>query len=226
MPELYSDKNAPIVRVAADAKPEFEGCVVDASFARVHVNFEGPSPPCYAITDAVSLRFCSNSSIEGVEAQGRIIERRELDSSRAYVIQVPPEVARRVLQAEGLRNDYRLETARHPQARARLRVRGGEWTDVILKNISISGAAVLLPPREEAKISNCTETELELCLGANWTHVLSARIVQRRLEGPRANCGMVFEWPATSGIAEVERQLRSWIQHEQVRARSERAQSA
>lgn len=226
MPDLFSDKTAPIVRVTAEAGLEVQGCVVDASFARVHVKFEGPSLPCYAITDTVSLRFCSNGSIEGVEAPGRIIERRELDCSRAYVIQVPPEVARKVLQAEGLRNDYRLETARHPHASARLRVRGGEWMDVILKNISISGAAVLLPPRDEAKTADRTEAELELCLGANWTHVLQARIVQRRLEGPRANCGMVFDWPATSGIAEIERQLRSWIQHEQVRARSDRARSA
>jgi hypothetical protein len=220
MPELFSDKSAPIVRVAAEARLEAEGRVVDASFARVHVRFEGSALPCYAITDAVALRFCSNGSIEGVRAPGRIIARREVGSSRVYVIQVPPEVARKVLEAEGLRNDYRLDTARHPQVSARLRVQGGDWMDVTLKNISMSGAAVLLPPREEAKIANCTETELELCLGADWTHVLSARIVQRRLEGRRANCGIVFEWPATSGIAEVERQLRSWIQHEQVRERA------
>jgi len=226
MPDLFSDKTAPVVRVSSDSGHEVEGCVVDASFARVHVKFEGPSLPCYAITDAVSLTFCSNGSIEGVEAPGRIIERSELDSSRVYVIQVPPEVARKVLQAEGLRNDYRLETTRHPQANARLRMRGGDWMKVVLKNISISGAAVLLSPREEATLSARTEADLELCLGADWTHVLPARIVQRRLEGPRANCGMVFEWPPTNGMAEIERQLRSWIQHEQVRARSDRARSA
>ena len=42
MPDLFSDKTAPIVRVTAEAGPEVQGCVVDASFARVHVKFEGP----------------------------------------------------------------------------------------------------------------------------------------------------------------------------------------
>ncbi len=226
MSNLFSEKTAPVVRVSSETSPEIQGCVVDAAFARVHVMFEGPDLPSYAITDSVDLRFCSSGSIQGVEAPGRIIERRELNSARTYVIQVPPEVARRVLQAEGLRNDFRLDTARHSQASARLRVRGGDWVNVILKNISISGAAVLLSPREEAAMASRLEAELELCLGENWTHVLPVRIVQRRLEGPRTNCGMVFEWPATNGLAEVERQMRSWIQHEQVRARSDRARSA
>lgn len=226
MPDTFSEKTAPSVLVVNDDGFTSDGCVVDASFSRIHVKFEGPHPPVFAITEAVSMSFSSNSSIEGVEAPGRVIERRELDSSRIYAIQVPPDISRKVLQAEGLRNDYRLETSRHPEARARVRVEGGEWIQVILKNLSISGAAILLPPMEEAKVSNKVEAELELRLHDQWVHVLPARIVQRRLEGPRANCGMVFEWPVGRGTVEVERELRAWIQQQQVRDHTERARSA
>ncbi|MDG1490248.1 MAG: hypothetical protein P8R43_00055 [Planctomycetota bacterium] len=226
MPDLFLDKTAPSIAVALDGEPATHGCVVDAGFARIHVRFEGPDTPCYGITEAVSLSFCSSSSMARVEAPGRIIERKECDSFRLYVIQVPPEISRRVLQAEGLRNDYRLETARHPEASARLRVKGEEWVPVALKNISISGAAILIAPREEAAIAGYVEAELELTLSEDWVHVLPTRIVQRRLEGGRTNCGMTFEWPATASLVEVERQLRSWIQKEQVRFRTDRLRSA
>ena len=230
MPDLFFDRTAPTVTVAADSATHgagaSHGCVVDAGFSRVHVRFEGPETPSYAIAAGVNLSFSSNGSIAGVEAAGRVIERREGDASRLYVIQVPPEISRRVLQAEGLRNDYRLETARHPEARARLRVGDAEWLPVTLKNISISGAAILISPRDETAIAGFVEAELELTLNDQWIHVLPARIVQRRLEGARANCGMTFEWPATAGIAELERELRSWIQAEQVRSRTGRLRSA
>ncbi len=226
MPDLFFDRTAPTVTVATDDATLSQGCVVDAGFSRVHVRFEGPETPSYAIAAGVNLSFSSNGSIAGVEAAGRVIERREGDASRLYVIQVPPEISRRVLQAEGLRNDYRLETARHPEARARLRVGDAEWLPVTLKNISISGAAILISPRDETAIAGFVEAELELTLNDQWIHVLPARIVQRRLEGARANCGMTFEWPATAGIAELERELRSWIQAEQVRSRTGRLRSA
>ncbi len=226
MPHSFTEKNAPTVLVSTEGAAEIAGCVVDASFAQVHVRFEGPVLPTFAITDAVTLRFCSNGSIEGVEAPGRVIERREMDASRAYVIQVPPEISRKVLQADGLRNDFRLETARHPEAGARVRAPHQEWTPVILKNLSISGAAALLSPRDEAALAETVLIEIELRLSPEWVQVLPARIVQRRLEGPRTNCGIVFEWPIAKGAVELERQLRAWIHREQVQARADRKHSA
>ena len=217
MPDLFPESTAPTVTVATEGGPAVHGCVVDAGFARIHVRFEGAELPSYGITTAVSLSFCSTGSISGVEAPGRVIERKEGDRSRLYVIQVPPGISRRVLQAEGLRSDYRLEIARHPEAKARVRAAGAEWIPVALQNISISGAAILLPPREEAAIADVVEAELELTLNEGWVHVLPIRIVQRRLEGARTNCGMTFEWPVAAGSIEVERQLSSWIQNEQVR---------
>ncbi|MGD2018208.1 MAG: hypothetical protein PVJ89_08840 [Planctomycetota bacterium] len=223
MTHRFSEKTAPVALVRVEDGPQVKGCVVDAAFARLDVRFEGPNPPALPITGAVSMSFSSNGSIEGVEAPGRVIERRELDSARLYVIQVPPEIARQVLQSEGLRGDYRLNTLRHQGVSARLRVAGGDWGKVLLKNLSVSGAAVLLSPQAEGALAGHEEVELELGLDGEWSAVLRTRILQRRLEGPRVSCGVLFDWPSMPGSAETERELRAWLQREQLRTRARRS---
>ena len=133
------------------------------------------------------------------------------------------EIARQVLQSEGLRGDYRLNTLRHQGVSARLRVAGGDWAKVLLKNLSVSGAAVLLSPQAEGALTGHEEVELELGLDGEWSAVLRTRILQRRLEGPRVSCGMLFDWPSMPGSAETERELRAWLQREQLRTRARRS---
>ena len=222
----FTEKTAPLVAVRDEDGRTAEACVVDAAFARLSLRFEGPGSPSLSITEPVSLRFSSSGTIEGVEAPGRVIERRELDSARLYVVQVPPEVARQVLQSEGLRSDFRLDTLRLQGVEARLRAAADGWAPVLLKNVSVSGAAVLMTPKAEAELSGLTEAELELTTEHGEAFTFPCRIIQRRLEGPRVHCGLLFDWPAVEDSAETERSLRAWLQQQQVRSRSERARSA
>jgi hypothetical protein len=180
---------------------------------RVSVLFEGLQPPLLALDEQVEVELFGSALGRSLVTVARVLEHRAGRGRASYVLELPDD-CRAAL--EGL-----LERRSSPRARPTVVAPieallsapdGGQAREVLVKDLSATGASVhLAPPEDLGLLSHCG-LRLAFRLPGDETPLeLHAHLVWRRPAGSQLVYGLAFDAAATPAFRLVRGRIAEWV---------------
>lgn len=180
---------------------------------RVDVLFEGPAAPLFALDEEVEVELFGSALGRSLATVARVLEHRAGAGRAVYALGLP-DACHAAL--EGLL-ERRSGTRARPSVVAPIEAvlsapDGSLARDVLVKDLSVTGAALYLAPPEQLEL--LTHAGLRLCLRLPGEPVpldLRTALVWRRRAGSQLIYGLAFDAAAMPDFRGARARLAEWV---------------
>jgi hypothetical protein len=184
-----------------------------AEDGRVCVLFEGHNRPIFALNELLKVEIFGAAVGRSMSCQARVLQHRAGSGVAFYVLELPPE------QREGLedllerRGSTRVRPAVVAPIEATLSAPDGSLVrEAVVKDLSVSGAGLLVRPPEELELLACSGLLLKFVLpGEGLLVELRVNLASRRPAGAMLHYGVSFDSVATQGFRELRARIGDWV---------------
>lgn len=180
---------------------------------RVLVLFEGPQPPLLALSQAAEVELFGSALGRSLSTCARVLEHRCGRGWASYVLELP-DACHAAL--EGLlerRSASRARPAVVAPIEAELAAPDGSLArEVLVKDLSVTGAALHLAPPEELALLDGAGLRLTFRLTGDETPLeVRASLVWRRAAGSQIAYGLAFDAAATPAWRVARACIADWV---------------
>jgi hypothetical protein len=200
--------------------PRHEGArgrLLDAATAledgRVDVLFEGPAAPLLALDEVVDVELFGSVLGRSLTSVARVLEHRAAAGRTIYVLELPDACHAALAGLLERRGGARARPAVVAPIEAVLSAPdGSQARDVLVKDLSVTGAALYLAPPEGLGL--LAHAGLRLCLNLPGDPVrldLRTTLVWRRRAGSQLLYGLSFDATATPDFRGARARLAEWV---------------
>ncbi|HVS18072.1 MAG TPA: PilZ domain-containing protein [Planctomycetota bacterium] len=180
---------------------------------RVAVLFEGAELPLLALDEEIEVELFGSAMGRTLACAARVLEHRAGRGWASYVLELPDHAHSSLAGLLECRSSVRARPAVVAPVEGTLSAPDGSLArEVLVKDLSVTGAAVYLSGSEDLELLSHAGVRVSLVLPGKGAAVeLRATLVWRRRAGAQIGYGLAFDAAATSDFRAARAQLAEWV---------------